>query len=193
MNGTNPVTETIDERVLRLLGLLDVFDLDYDTYYTLLKEELVKVTSSKKQIPAEEFDILKDELKRVRGKKGRFKPKKKKPINANNISNLNSFKSAQKLLPGTAIAPNQKKETKFSENLLGIIKSIGKIVNNIHDTILQQVDLFRSQLDFDRRENENLRRQGEEERLETKKDGFLKQAKKILSPVQSIFDRILKF
>jgi hypothetical protein len=25
--------ETIDERVLRLLGLEDVFDLDYDTYH----------------------------------------------------------------------------------------------------------------------------------------------------------------
>ena len=29
-------TETIDARILRLIGLEDTFDLDYDTYLTLL-------------------------------------------------------------------------------------------------------------------------------------------------------------
>ena len=31
--------ENIDERILRLLGLEDVFDIDYDTYMTLLREQ----------------------------------------------------------------------------------------------------------------------------------------------------------
>ena len=34
-------TETIDARILRLIGLEDTFDLDYDTYITLLKEAAV--------------------------------------------------------------------------------------------------------------------------------------------------------
>ena len=37
----NSVSEQIDERILRLLGLDDVFDLDYDTYLTLLQEVIV--------------------------------------------------------------------------------------------------------------------------------------------------------
>ena len=72
--------ETIDERVLRLLGLEEVFDLDYDTYLTLLKEAMVKGRMTKKTIPTEEIMILTDEYKRVRSKKdsGRFEVKKKK-------------------------------------------------------------------------------------------------------------------
>jgi hypothetical protein len=37
---SNP-KEEIDARVLRLIGLEDVFDLDYETYLTLLKEAMV--------------------------------------------------------------------------------------------------------------------------------------------------------
>jgi hypothetical protein len=196
MQGNNPVNETIDERILRLLGLLEVFDLDYDTYKTLLKEKLVQVTSSKEKIPAEEFELLKNEFKRVRSKTGRFIPKKKKPITANNVSNLNSF--SKKLLKGTATTkeqPQQKQDKSpiTSNSLLGIIKSIHKLVENIHGAIQYQTNLFRNQYERDRRESERLRRGEEEGRLETKKDGFLEKAKKILAPVESIFDRILRF
>jgi hypothetical protein len=195
MQGNNPVNETIDERILRLLGLLEVFDLDYDTYKTLLKEQLVLVTSSRKKIPPEEFELLKNEFKRVRSKTGRFIPKKKKPITANNISNLNSL--SKKLLKGTAATkeqPQQKQDkSPITSSLLGIIKSIHKLVENIHGAIQYQTNLFRNQYERDRIESENLRRGGEEERLETKKDGFLAKAKKILAPFESIFDRILRF
>jgi GH24 family phage-related lysozyme (muramidase) len=195
MQGNNPVNETIDERILRLLGLLEVFDLDYDTYKTLLKEQLVLVTSSRKKIPPEEFELLKNEFKRVRSKTGRFIPKKKKPITANNISNLNSL--SKKLLKGTAATKEQSQQKQdkspIASSLLGIIKSIHKLVENIHGAIQYQTNLFRNQYERDRIESENLRRGGEEERLETKKDGFLKKAKKILAPFESIFDRILRF
>ena len=79
--------ETIDERVLRLLGLEDVFDLDYDTYLILLKEAMVKGRMTKKTIPTEEIMLLTDEYKRVRSKKdsGRFEVKKKK-ISAGSFS-----------------------------------------------------------------------------------------------------------
>jgi GH24 family phage-related lysozyme (muramidase) len=196
MQGNNPVNETIDERILRLLGLLEVFDLDYDTYKTLLKEQLVLVTSTRKKIPPEEFELLKNEFKRVRSKTGRFIPKKKKPITANNISNLNSL--SKKLLKGTVATkeqPQQKqdKSSITSNSLLGIITSIHKLVENIHGAIQYQTNLFRNQYERDRRASERLRRGEEEERLETKKDGFLAKAKKILSPFESIFDRILRF
>ena len=71
----NSVSEQIDERILRLLGLDDVFDLDYDTYVTLLKEAIVV---GKDKIPQEELALLANERKRIRGKQGRFRPKKEK-------------------------------------------------------------------------------------------------------------------
>ena len=69
------IDENIDERILRLIGLEDVFDLDYETYFSLLREALVKANMPGKSIPTEEFDLLKEELKRVKSKKdnGRFK------------------------------------------------------------------------------------------------------------------------
>ena len=45
----NLVSEKIDERILRLLGLEDVFDIDYDTYLTLLKEAIVAAQKSIKK------------------------------------------------------------------------------------------------------------------------------------------------
>ena len=73
-------TETIDARILRLIGLEDTFDLDYDTYLTLLKEAAVKGRMPKTTIPPEEVELLTNEWKRVKSKKdkGRFKVKKKK-------------------------------------------------------------------------------------------------------------------
>ena len=60
----NSVSEQIDERILRLLGLEDTFDLDYDTYMTLLKEAIVV---GKDKIPQEELALLANERKRIRG------------------------------------------------------------------------------------------------------------------------------
>jgi hypothetical protein len=193
MEGKNPVNELIDVRILRLLGLLDVFDLDYDTYKTLLRELLVEVDRSKVKIPTEEIILLQEELKRIRRKTGRFKPKKKRPINSNNVSNLNSF--GKKLLKGTAsqTVPKQGKSTAVSEGLLDIVKSIRKAVESIHNTVQLQSGILRGQGERDRRTRENERRQREEGRLEEKKNGLLETAKKIVAPFESIFDRIVKF
>ena len=98
-------TETIDARILRLIGLEDTFDLDYDTYLTLLKEAMVKGRMPQTTIPSEEVELLTDEWKRVKTKKdkGRFKVKKKK-ITATSL-NIGSIRprlkgiDASKLLP----------------------------------------------------------------------------------------------
>jgi GH24 family phage-related lysozyme (muramidase) len=194
MAQNNPVKDLIDEKILRILGLFDVFDLDYETYATLLKEKLVEVTSARKKIPAEEFDLLKNEFKRVRGKSGRFKPQKKK-INANKISSLPDFaKKTQKLIGG--VVESKVKEgqpTKNEEGILGIVKSIRKLVEGIHSTLLNQSQIDRDQSEENRRVRENLRRSGREEKLEERKNAVMETAKKILAPFQSIFDRILRF
>ena len=78
-NPTLP-TENIDEVILGLLSLEpnEIDELDYETYKSYLKELLVKVTASKRKIGSEEFDLVKNEFKRVRGKKGRFRLRPKK-------------------------------------------------------------------------------------------------------------------
>ena len=50
--------ENIDERILRLLGLEDVFDIDYDTYMTLLREAIAKGSFGDNKLPDEELASL---------------------------------------------------------------------------------------------------------------------------------------
>ena len=52
------VSEQIDERILGLLGLDDVFDIDYATYKTLLRERMAAGRMSDSKIPTEETEIL---------------------------------------------------------------------------------------------------------------------------------------
>ena len=57
--------------ILRLLGLEYIFDIDYDTYTSLLKEKMVAARMAKTQIPTEEAELLTNEYKKIRGKKRR--------------------------------------------------------------------------------------------------------------------------
>ena len=195
MAPNNPTKELIDERIVRLLGLSYEFELDYQTYSFYLKEKLVEVTSSRKKIPPEEFDLIKNEFKRVRGKTGRFTFKiKKNRINANNVSNLNNFSKKNKnLLTGTQVSKDQAKQSVVGEGILDIVKSIGKTLTSIHKTLLTQSNLSKKEYESDRKNNERSRRGSREDKLEQKENGVIETAKKILAPFQSIFDRIIRF
>lgn len=194
MNEKNLVNEIIDERVLRLLGLQDYFDLDYVTYKILLREILVKVDRNKIRIPPEEIMLLQEELKRIRRKTGRFKVKQKKVVTATNITNLGRLTSKNKttkLLPGGSIPVG--KTTGFSDGLAGIVDSIRKTVDSISKTLLMQSQLNKKDAEKQRRDKENSERRNKEGRLEEKKNGVLNTAKKLLAPFQSLFDKILNF
>jgi hypothetical protein len=195
MASNNPAKELIDERIVRLLGLSYDFELDYQTYIFYLKEKLVEVTSSRRKIPPEEFDLIKNEFKRVKGKTGRFTFKiKKNRINANNVSNLNSFSNRnKKLLSGTQVSKDQTKQTVVGEGILDIVKSIGKTVTSIHKTLLTQSNLSKKEFESDRKNKERSRRGSREDKLEEKENGVVETAKKILAPFQSIFDKIIRF
>lgn len=95
----NPVAEQIDERILRLLGLEDVFDLDYDTYMTLLREAMVKGAN---KLPQEELALLANERKRIRGIEGRFKPEPKK-ITVDSLGGIGNLVSKKIALPGAGL------------------------------------------------------------------------------------------
>jgi hypothetical protein len=189
------VEEEIDERILRILGLEDVFDIDYETYISLLKEKLISSRMTDSKLSTEEDELIQEEFKRVKGKVGRFKPKPKTKtkIDVSNLIGISLLKPADKKQSDQESSAEEKKPTSIFDGILNILKSITGTVDNIFSAISLNNRLLNNQLEFDRRESENLRRGGEEERLETKKDGFLEKAKKILAPFESIFDRILKF
>jgi GH24 family phage-related lysozyme (muramidase) len=187
------VEEEIDERILRILGLEDVFDIDYETYISLLKEKLISSRMTDSKLFAEEDELIREEFKRVKGKVGRFKPKRKTKIDVSNLTGISLLKPADKKQSGEESSEEEQKRISIFDGILNILESITGTVDNIYGAISLNNSLLNNQLEFDRRESERLRRGGEEERLETKKDGFLKKAKKILAPFESIFDRILRF
>ena len=194
----NPVRENIDSRILGLLGLEDVFDLDYSTYATILKEKLIEVSRGGRGIPHEEVELLKNEFKRVRTKEGRFAPKAKK-VKVGNVTNLGSMKR----LPGTAAkkkSPTQqrteeRKEQQSTKKVADIFTNIKKSLGSINKTIKDQLKLDRKRFGFNRKTAENQRRRNRENKLEDtkQKETILEKSKKVLAPFQSFFDNLLNF
>lgn len=190
---TSNVKESIDERILRLLGLEDVFDLDYDTYLTLLKEAMVKGRMPKTTIPTEEIEVLTDEYKRVKGKKnkGRFEVKKVKKIN----SSFFDFEKTKGLIgsPSLKALPAAIGTSPVLKSLDDNISAITAAVVSIHETIKQQQNLLAGSLESDRRRKEKEKGAAAENKLEKRFEGLKKIAEKIIAPVKSILDKIINF
>jgi GH24 family phage-related lysozyme (muramidase) len=177
--------EQIDERVLRLLGLEDVFDLDPDEYLQLIRE---KIEAERSRLSQEDLARLANERKRVRAEQRTpRKPKVSKAQSAIKFLKPSKVKSAQQVESLKTEAPDK------SENIIGIVTSIKKTVDSIYKTLLAQSKLFEKINEQSRREREYGRRRKREEDLEKKDSGLVAVAKKILEPFQSIFDRIFKF
>ena len=83
------VGDDVDERILRILGLEDVVDIDYDTYRILLRERMVADRMGGNLV-TEEAELLSEEWKRVKSKVGRFKINSKK-IDAESFGSNLSF------------------------------------------------------------------------------------------------------
>ena len=191
---TSNVKESIDERILRLLGLEDVFDLDYDTYLTLLKEAMVKGRMPKTTIPTEEIEALTDEYKRVKGKKnkGRFEVKKGKKINSTSF-NLGKTKGLIAGSKSVKALPAAIGTSPVAKSLDDNISAITAAVVSIHETIKQQQNLLSGSLETDRRRREKEKGDAAENKLEKRFEGLKKIAEKVIAPVKSILDKIINF
>ena len=190
---SNP-KEEIDIRVLRLIGLEDVFDLDYDTYLTLLKEAMVRGRMPNSSIPTEEVEILTNEYKRVKTKKddGRFKVKPKKiGTSSFNIGLSKKLITAGK--GGSLLSSKAISKSPLSRSLEDSISSISSAISSIADTLREQQQIKNSSADYDRRKSEQEKRAAAESKLEKRFEGLKKVAEKIISPVKSLLDKILQF
>lgn len=198
MPVSNP-KEVIDTRILTLVGLEDVFDLDYDTYRLLLKEVLVKNSLGKIRIPDEERDLLVSEIKRVRGsaKKGRFKVERKKKITSNSFNvgrvknkvSSNVSKSVKGLLPTSKISDKSPIRDRLEQNISLIALSF----NSILETLKKQKKVSEDSSEYDRKNKEREKRSLAESKLEKRFEGLKKVAEKIIAPVKSLLSRILDF
>jgi len=185
--------EVIDTRILKLIGLEDVFDLDYETYLTLLKEAMVKGRMTKTSIPTEEVELLTNEYKRVKTKKdkGRFEVKGKK-ITADSFS-VGSIKAKLGTTRPKGLLPAAIGKSPIASSLTDSIATITSAVTSIAETLKAQKKLTDDTTAFDKRKSEQDKRSLAESKLEKRFDRIKKAAEKIIAPVKSLLDRVLEF
>ena len=192
-SGEDLVDEKIDERILRIIGLGDVFDIDYDTYISLLKEQSVLISIGKSKIPREEEILIQDEFKRVKKRKGkgRFKVSKitaesfkKGTAVGLNLQNL----SAEVKSPPLMFSPAMESAEKINE-----IVEIKDALKEIIGYLTQQNKDVKKKADLDRKSSENKKRAEKESALEKGFGKVMKIAEKILAPVKSILQKIIEF
>ena len=188
------VDEEIDERILKLLGLQDVFDIDYATYLTLLKEKMVAGRMTDSKIPTEEVELLTGEFKRVKGKVGRFKVRSKK-IGAESlgVSGKLAISKDKFFLTEKAIIPEREAKDESQDKLLEVVTRINDTLDSIVSILKNQNKLSKDQQERERRTVERVGRDKREADLEKPLNAAKSLAKKVVAPFQSILDRIFRF
>ena len=188
--GTDLVDEYIDERVVRILGLGQVFDIDYATYLTLLKEKLVQVSMGGGSLAREEQMLLQDEFKRVKGKVGRFKLKAKRAQISRGLGTTPLRISKEKFyLTSNAIIPQSPSIEKVSEDLQGVQEALDKLLEEIRADNKEE----KRQAEIERRNKIRNRRIAREKLLETSQKKVSSVVTKLVSPLRGILDKIFRF
>ena len=207
--GTDLVEEQIDERILAILGLQDAFDFTYEEYLTLLKEKAVAARMTQQEMSTESVELITNELKRVKGKTGRFKVKAKK-VNIEKVLNRKSPSTQKaeldpnKLLPSSIEQFQDSQEEKqevqkdildfLKNDLLDSLKSINSVVTDILDILKEQREIDKKKVEQERRTSEIEKKKAKEARLESKdKKQESDIANKITKPFTSFFDTIKNF
>ena len=211
-------TEDVDSRILELLGLEDVFDLDYDDYANLLKEKLIEVSKGTDNSSTEDAMFLREELKKTRGNKGKGTFRVKKKISKDSFTDFNvgqpkkdtapTRKPAYALLSGKQTKEKsqkvkdfkdeqseEKKERKQSDNQ--ILKSISKSLDRVIGILSKQLEFDKKQIEKQRKLEERGKRKDKENKMESAFSKGIKSlakvAGKIFSPLQDLFGRIVRF
>ena len=207
---TPPKSEDVDPRILSLLGLEDINDLDYDTYKTLLKERMMAARMSGSKIPTEESELIDTEYKKVKSKSGRFKPKpKKKTVKTSNFVNKKPRRqpkpksvNATKLLPsaGQTSSPENVK-AEIQEDTQEQLLPLSKTLNDINDNLDKLLKIEQQKLELEnqaareaakKEETEGFRKK-EAELEDTEEKKSAKKISKTLKPASSLFDSIINF
>lgn len=183
-----PASEKVDERILRLLGLDFVGDIDYGTYITLINEAIL---TGRNRLPQEELALLSNEKKRVRGKQGRFKPQKQK-ITADKFAITKFLKPVVQPI-SSPLLPSQVQ----TPQVQGVnLTPLQEPLESIKNTLNQFLKFRKNSDEQERRGYEAQKRSKREALLEGSKKGMAavsNAVKSFVSPFQNILDRILRF
>jgi len=205
--GTDLVEEQIDERILAILGLQDAFDFTYEEYLTLLKEKAVAARMTQQGMPTESVELVTNELKRVKGKTGKFKVKAKK-VNINKVVNRTgqAAKTSVQLDPTKLLPPAikdsqeeqqevQKDILDFLKNdLLDALKSINSVVTDILDVLKEQRAIDKKKAEQDRKNAEVEKKRKREAKLEGDSGKEMSSlVSKVAKPFTNFFDTIKNF
>ena len=203
------VDENIDEEILRLLGLEDVSDLDYDEYKTLLRERMAAGRMPGNDIPTEDTERLTEEFKRVKKETGRFKVKNNK-IKFDSVikatEKTRPVSNPTKTLMGSDAEPEEK-ETEVGgepQDIMGFLTAVvAPSLTKIETSLFNILSNLSSQQQAEDKASEKSRVAGQkakkrdkEEKQESGKgllDGLGKVGKKVLSPLSGLFSSIFKF
>lgn len=203
------VDENIDEEILRLLGLEDVSDLDYDEYKTLLKERMAAGRMPGNDIPTEDTERLTEEFKRVKKETGRFKVKNNK-IKFDSVikatEKTRPVSNPTKTLMGSDVEPEEK-ETEVEgepQEMMGFLTAVvAPSLSKIETSLFNILSNLSSQQQAEDKASEKGRVAGQkskkrdkEEKQESGKgllDGLGNVGKKVLSPLSGLFSSIFKF
>jgi hypothetical protein len=158
------VEEDIDPQILSILGLEDVFDLTYEEYYRELRTAAAAGRIPGSQLSTESIELVTTELKRVKGKTGRFKVKPKK-IDINKVLDRkqpapsSAIVKTEKLIPSLAdIFPEQQKPkvdtSKLQEDLLDGIGNILESLITIRTFLQTQSKTEQKEAELARRDKE---------------------------------------
>ena len=187
---TDLVDEYIDERILRILAIGQVFDIDYATYKTLLKEKLVQISIGGGSLAREEQMLLQDEFRRVKSKVGRFKLNRKK-ASVSAVSGTSPVRVSKDkfFLTSNAIIPNNPSIEKVSEDLKGVQEALDKLILEIRADNKEE----KRQAEIERRNKIRNRRIAREKLLETSQKKVSSVVSKLVSPLRGILDNIFRF
>ena len=199
--------EDIDPRILKLLGLEDVFDIDYDTYKTLLRERMAAGRMPDSKIPTEEVQLLTDEFKRVKSKTGRFKVKgqkikkesfvgKKKPTVTKAIKALPGRVTPKDTVDAEVITPEGKEP--IDEVLGQLALKLNKVDENVKKIINTSVEKEKEEKetqDDERIETDKEKKSAKEKKRESA--GITKVVSgvvsKAMAPAKATFDFLNEF
>jgi len=189
---TDLVDEDVSETILRALGLEEVFDIDYGTYRTLLKERMMADRMGQTMDSAE-AEAITDEFKRIKGKVGRFRIKKQK-VDTGNIATPKGganagMKNFLALKGDTQEAPAQAEPTEKFTKTNSILDEILSTIQNLFK--FEQNRDAKNQRDADRR-----KKQGREDKLESGSGigkGLKKAAAAILKPIQGPLEYLINW
>ena len=203
--STSAKQDDIDPRILEILGIEDYeAELDYEDYLVLLKEAMVKRSFGDGKLDDEDLAKIANERKRVRGKVGKFKPKKKTVKASNFVGKTETSGQAAQQASGkiTTLGRDQEQvRTEIKQERQEELIPLATTLNGIEANLKQILELDKEKNKREKRAANKLRREkatasrrAREARMEgggSQSDP--KKLEKTTKPFTNAFDAIMNF